>query len=100
MKKFVLLYCGIERSEESRSAWAAWFAENAAVFIDGGNPLAGGRWVTSGGARDLPGGSEAIDATPIDAYSIVSVDDSAAAERLAASCPAVDGVRLYEALPM
>jgi hypothetical protein len=95
MKKFVLLYCGIERSAESQSAWAAWFADNGAAFIDGGNPLAGGRWVTAGGSSDLPGEAEAIDA-----YSIVSVEDSAAAERLAASCPAVAGVRLYEALPM
>lgn len=95
MKKFVLLYCGIERSEESQAAWGAWFAENASVFVDGGNPFAGGRWVTADGITDLPAGPDAVDA-----YSIVSVEDSAAAERLAASCPAVAGVRLYEALPM
>jgi hypothetical protein len=95
MKKFVLLYCGIERSEDSRSAWAAWFADNADAFIDSGNPFAGGRWVTADGTSELPAAPDAVDA-----YSIVSADDSAAAERLAASCPAVFGVRVYEALLM
>jgi hypothetical protein len=95
MKKYVLLYCGIERSEQSQAAWGAWFTENGAVFIDGGNPFGGGRWVTADGASDLPDGPDAINA-----YSIVSVADAAAAEALAASCPAVAGVRVYEALPM
>jgi hypothetical protein len=95
MKKYVLLYCGIERSEQSQAAWGAWFAENGARFIDGGNPFAGGRWVTADGASDLPDGPEAVNA-----YSIVTAEDAADVERLAASCPAVAGVRVYEALPM
>lgn len=95
MNKFVFLYCGIDLAPESRAAWGEWFAGLGDRVIDSGNPFATGRWVTAAGAAEPAPGMPAIQA-----YSIVSAADLAEAESLAANCPAVEGVLVFEALPM
>lgn len=92
MKKFIFLYCGIDMTDEARAAWGEWFQALGDRVIDSGNPLAPGRWVTTTGGSPAEG--------EIQAYSIVAAEDQAEAESLAARCPAVTGVLVYEALPM
>jgi hypothetical protein len=96
MKKFVFLYCGMDQTTVgAREAWMAWFAQHGESFIDGGNPFGQGRVVTSTGSADLP-----TDGDAIMAYSIVRAESAAAAEQIAATCPAVTEIRVFEALPM
>jgi len=93
MKKFILLYCGFDESADAQARWGAWFGENGARLIDGGGPLGPGRQVTSSGASDVTG-------DPFIGYSLITAESLDDAERIAASSPAVAGVRVYEALPM
>lgn len=95
MKKFVFLYCGIDLEPEARAAWGEWFGGLGDRVIDSGNPLAPGRWVTAQGGTSSDGS-----AAEIQAYSIIGAADLAEAESLAAKCPAVTGVLVFEALAM
>lgn len=90
MKKFVLLYCGYDPAPDAQARWGAWFGENAGHLIDGGGPLGPGRLVTATSASD-------VDGDPFIGYSIIAAADLAEAERIAASAPAISGVRVYEA---
>ena len=95
MKKFVFLYYGNgDGDPNAMEAWGKWFASIGGNLIDPGNPFASGRDVSGGSGSDL------AEAQPITGYSIVSADDFDAAERLLEGMPALDGVRIYEALPM
>jgi len=93
MKKFILLYCGHDESADAQARWGAWFTEHGARMVDGGGPLSGGRLVTPDGATD-------IDEVPVIGYSIISAQSQAEAEAIAASSPAIAGVRVYEAAGM
>lgn len=95
MKKFVLLYSGFDQPSADRAAWHAWFAEVGDSVVDSGNPLGPGRRIAENGTTDLP-----VDRAAITAYSIIRAESLEQAERIAASCPAVNAVRVYEALPM
>jgi hypothetical protein len=93
MKKFILLYCGLDTAPDARERWGAWFGENGSRLIDGGGPLGPGRLVTADSASD-------VDGDPFIGYSIISAESLDEAERIAATTPASAGVRVYEALPM
>ena len=93
--KFLFLYQGMEDTPELRKAWSAWFASLDGKFLDSGSPLGGGRTVTATGAVDAPMTSDAFTG-----YSLVTADSLAQAEEFAASCPSVEGVRIYPALSM
>ena len=97
MKKFLFLYVGAQeaRSEETMRAWQDWFASVGDSFVDSGNPLGAGRYLNGRGPTDLPSGQDAITG-----YSLVNADSMEAAESIAATCPTVSGIRVYEALPM
>ena len=98
MKKFILLYCGLDVTPDARERWGAWFGENGSRLIDGGGPLGPGRLVTGDSASDVD--ASGIDSAPFIGYSIISADSLDEAERIAATAPASAGVRVYEALPM
>ena len=98
MKKFLFLYVGTgeARTDESMTRWRDWFASVGDAFVDSGNPLGAGRYLQNGsGASDLPS-----DGDSITGYSLVNADSLQEAEKIAATCPAVSGIRVYEALPM
>ena len=95
MKKFVFLYYGNgDGNPDAMEAWGAWFASIGGNLIDPGNPFAEGRDVSRGASAELR------DSLPITGYSIVSAESFEAAEKLLDGMPAIDGVRIYEALPM
>ncbi len=96
MKKFVFLYCDIDMSPDARAAWGEWFQNLGDRVIDSGNPLAPGRWVTATGGAAVADGGPARSRH----ISIVGAADLAEAEALAAACPAVSGVLVFEALAM
>ncbi|MCE9622423.1 MAG: hypothetical protein K8R99_08775 [Actinomycetia bacterium] len=94
MKKFIFLYGDKSGGAGVREDWMQWFASIGASIVDNGNPFGDGREVTKSGARDLAG-----DATPITGYTIVRAESMEAAEKLLDGVP-INGVRIYEALPM
>ena len=96
MKKFVFLYVGFEEyTKDGMSAWMNWFATFKNNIVDSGNPFEGGVEITEGGRESLP-----RDRQCISGYSIVNAKDQAEAEGFTKGCPAVGGVRVYEAIPM
>lgn len=97
MKKYLFLYVGAgeSRSDEVMTKWRDWFASVGDAFVDSGNPLGAGRFLGNGGPSDLPPDRDAITG-----YSLVKADSMEEAESLAATCPVVSGIRVYEALPM
>jgi hypothetical protein len=97
MKKFVFLYVGASeaRTDETMKAWGDWFASVGESFIDSGNPFGPGRYVSKSGTTDLT-----MDKDAITGYSILNAESMKDAERIAATCPVVTGVRVFEALAM
>ena len=96
MKKFVFLYHSFqEPSADVMDAWGTWFAAVGDKFIDSGNPFGEGREVTKTGSRSLTS-----DLRPASGYSILNADSIDEAEKLLEGCPAIDSVRIYEAMPM
>jgi len=97
MKKFVLLYQGWGEGEpgpELMQAWGAWFERVGEHMVDSGNPFGPGHELSPDGLRDLGAATN-----PITGYSIVSVADLQAAEKLLDGCPSTS-VLIYEAMPM
>lgn len=93
MKKFMLLHYGfVTPTPEIGKAWGEWFESISDHIVDGGNPFKIGREIASDGTTvELPLGIDSITG-----YTIVNADDLDAAAALAATCPSITGIRVYE----
>jgi hypothetical protein len=95
MKKFVFLYGSVgDQTPESMQAWMSWFDSIGGNLVDPGNPFGPGRVVTADGVTD------AGDDQVVSGYTIVNAESIEAAEKLLDGHPMVQGIRIYEALPM
>ncbi len=91
MKKFMLLHIGFEQpTPEIMDAWKAWFASIADRQVDQGG-FAGGRELSGEGAKDLPWGPDCMTG-----YNVIEAEDLDEAERIAAECPWITAIRVYE----
>lgn len=97
MKKFMLLHYGfVTPTPEIGKAWGAWFESIADSIVDGGNPFPIGREIrTDGTTTELPLGIDSITG-----YTIINADDLDAAAEIAATCPSITAIRVYEMGPM
>ncbi len=75
MTNYVLVYTGggmpeSEKEQEAvMAAWGAWYAEQGAAIVDGGNPFGISKSVTADGVSDGPVSSPAPTG-----YTIISAD--------------------------
>lgn len=91
MKKFLLLHVGFEQpTEEVMNAWMAWFESIADKQVEQVG-LMNGREINKDGTRDLPWDGEALTG-----YNVIEAESMAEAEALAASCPFITAIRVYE----
>lgn len=79
-----------------QSAWGAWFTSAGPQLVDPGSPFGRGVEITTTGRTDLDLNSP----TPLVGYCILNADSLADAEKLVATMPLIDGVRIYEAHSM
>ena len=94
MKKFVLFSVGFQQpTPEIMQAWGKWFASIGDRMVDGGSPLGPGREITRSGTRDLP-----LDLQAVSGYMIISAENMAEAEKIAADCPIITSIRIHEAM--
>ena len=94
MKKFVLFSVGFQQpTPEIMQAWGKWFAAIGDRMVDGGSPLGPGREITHSGTRDLP-----LDLQAVSGYMIISAENMAEAEKIAADCPIITSIRIHEAM--
>jgi len=92
MKKFVLLTYGfVPPTPEIMEAWGKWFASIADRTVDSGGPAGGGREITQAGTTDL-----ALDLDAFTGYVIINAADLDEATAIAAACPIITGIRVYE----
>jgi hypothetical protein len=92
MKKYMFLHYGfVTPTAEIGEAWSKWFESIAEHIVDGGNPFSVGREITSDGTTELPLGIDSITG-----YTIVNAADLNEATELAATCPFITGIRVYE----
>jgi hypothetical protein len=91
VKKFMLLHMGFEMpSPEIMEAWNAWFASIAdRTFENIG--FAGGREISANGTKEL-----GWDMDSLTGCSIIEAESIDEAERIAAECPYIAGIRVYE----
>ena len=87
MAKFLLTYHGgseptsPEEGERVMAAWTGWFGRLGGAVVDGGQPIAGVRTISSnGGVSDGAGNA-------VTGYSILSAASLDAAVELAKGCP-------------
>lgn len=91
MKRFMLLHIGFEQpTQDIMRAWQAWFASVAACTVEQGGCKAG-REITKNGVRDLAWGADAITG-----YNVIEAQSLEAAEKIAATCPIITAIRVYE----
>jgi hypothetical protein len=86
-----LHYGFVTPTAEIGAAWSEWFASIAEHIVDGGNPFSVGREITKHGTTELPLGVDSITG-----YTIVNAADLDEATELAADCPSIAGIRVYE----
>ena len=90
MPKYLFAYHGggMPETEEEQArvmdAWGAWYAELGEAIVDGGNPTAMAKTVTSSGVTDGGG------ANPVSGYTLVNADSLELAAKLAQGCPILD----------
>ena len=97
MKKFLVLTYGFTtQTPEVQNAWGAWFASAGPHLVDPGSPFGRGVELTRSGRTDLTLDSPA----PLVGYCILNADSLADAEKLVATMPIIDSVRVYEAHSM
>jgi hypothetical protein len=97
MKKFLVLTYGFTTpTPEVQNAWGAWFASAGPHLVDPGSPFGRGVELTRSGRTDLTLDSPA----PLVGYCILNADSLAEAEKLVATMPIIDSVRVYEAHSM
>ncbi len=91
MKQFLLLHYGFEQpTPEIMEAWKEWFASITDVNV-AQSGFMGGRQITAAGVTELPWGPDSITG-----YNIIEAPDLDAAEKIAAKCPFIKGIRVYE----
>lgn len=104
MTKFAFIYHGggrPETEEEGRKVmakWQAWMEGMAECLVDGGSPFGMSSTVHADGNVSDDGG-----ANPASGYTLVNVDDKAAALALAKACPILESggsVEVCEAIEM
>jgi hypothetical protein len=97
MKKFLVLTYGYTTpTPEVQSAWGTWFASAGPHLVDPGSPFGRGVEITTTGRSDLDLSSP----SPLVGYCILNAETLADAERLVATMPVIDSVRVYEAHSM
>lgn len=69
-----------------------WFESIGEYIVDSGSPFGYGREITNEGTAELPLGLDSITG-----YTIINAADMDEAEQVAASCPFISGIRVYEA---
>jgi hypothetical protein len=95
VKKYVLLYLGVEPSAGGMDDWNTWFAGLGDKVVDMGNPFGSGTEVVGDNVSTL-----GMSNTDVSGYSIVSAADLDEATAIAKACPSTGGVRVYEAVSM
>jgi hypothetical protein len=91
MKKFMLLHIGFEQpTPEIMDAWQKWFISIADKQIDQGG-FSNGREISNEGVQELAWGMESFTG-----YNIIEAENLEAAEKIAAQCPFIAGIRVYE----
>jgi hypothetical protein len=103
MAKYLFAYKGggmaatdAER-EAAMAEWGAWFGELGPAIIDGGNPIAASKVVSSGGTADGGGNGS------VTGYTLIEADSLDAAAALATGCPVLrhgGTVEVGETIPM
>lgn len=97
MKKFLVLTYGFTTpTPEVQNAWGAWFASVGPHLVDPGSPFGRGVEVTANGRADL----DLTSPSPLVGYCILNAESLEAAEKLVATMPIIDSVRVYEAHSM
>jgi len=91
IKKFLFLHYGFEKpTPEIMQAWGAWFEAIKEKTVDAGG-FAAGREVSKEGTTELPMGMESITG-----YHVVQAESLDEAEKMAATCPFIASIRVYE----
>ena len=91
MKKFLLLHVGFERpTPEIMEKWMGWFKSIAPVQVDQGGFRAG-KEITKEGTQDLAWGLDCLTG-----YNVIQAESMEEACRIAAECPFITGIRVYE----
>ena len=91
MKKFMFLHVGFEPpTPEIMTAWHAWFAKIASAQVEQGGFM-GGREISKAGTHDLPWGHDSLTG-----FNIIHAESLDEAAKLAASCPFIASIRVYE----
>ncbi len=91
MKKFMLLHLGFEQpTPEIMQAWGAWFQSISDKTVDQGGFM-GGKEISSAGSKDLPWGMDSMTG-----YNVIEAESFEEAETIAATCPFIASIRVYE----
>jgi len=91
VKKFVLMHMGFEPpTDEIMAAWGAWFREIADRTVENIG-FGAGREVAKDGVQELP-----MRADSVTGLSIITAESLDEAEAIAARCPFVKSIRVYE----
>ena len=91
MKKFLLLHVGFEPpTPEIMDDWNKWFASIEKIQVDMGG-FSGGKEVTKDSVKDLPWDLDALTG-----YNTIEAESLEEAEKIAAQCPFVTSIRVYE----
>lgn len=91
MNQYMLLHYGFEKpTPEIMEKWKAWFGSIARCQVDQGG-FGAAREISKDGSKELPWGADSITG-----YNIIEAESIDAAEKLAAACPFIDSIRVYE----
>jgi len=92
MNKYVFLFVGFTKpTPEIMQSWMQWMKSVEGKIADMGNGLGRGKEVTRNGVTELPMGLDAITA-----YMVFNAENMEEAEKIAASCPMITSVKIYE----
>ena len=91
MKKYLLLHVGFEPpTPEVMESWNNWFASIKDVQVDMGG-FSGGKEISHDGVKDLP-----FDLEALTGYNVIEAENMEEAEKIAANCPFITSIRVYE----
>jgi hypothetical protein len=90
-RKFMILHYGFQMpAPEVMKKWQKWFGSIAARQTDQGGFMNGVE-ISKKGAKELPFGRKSITG-----YNIIEARSLKEAEKIAAKCPFIDAIRVYE----